>query len=131
MYFASTVTFLWISYAWEAYLDYRQHKKLCEKERPTEIVSTLTQFTRLHMHPCRHESRKYIPHILCLQSDTGILILFLSQTSFVDQDKFSKAQVPILFPFLSNPLNLQIIFQPIQAIYKTMLVWSCMYMCTN
>jgi len=34
---------MWIIYLWETYLDFRQHIKLCEKERPTKIVDIVSE----------------------------------------------------------------------------------------
>lgn len=45
MYLASTIAFMWASFAWEKYLDFRQHKKLLETERPQEITSIVTKDT--------------------------------------------------------------------------------------
>lgn len=34
---------MWFIYIWETYLDFRQHQKLCEKDRPAKIVDIVDQ----------------------------------------------------------------------------------------
>lgn len=42
-YFSFAFVTMWGIYLWETYLDYRQHKKLCEKNRPAEIVEIVDE----------------------------------------------------------------------------------------